>query len=529
MDNSTTLLDAQEGMGGEAGTTPREVREMNLQAAEMVGQVVRTTLGPLGLDKLLVDDDGMSIVTNSGASILKERVSHPIGDMIVQSAISQESEVEDGTTTTAIIASALLSEARDLLNQGLHPTSITVGFTKARRRSLDHLETLATPLDPDDEERLNHLAATSMTGKAVQGVDEYLADVVVEAVQRISDDRGVDTDNVRFMKSRGGRVEESHVLDGIVLNKDRARASMPISVEKTGVLLLEEAVTLSETEVATDYRVREFAEFDDTLTTEDRRLQDQVNKLAGLDVGAVVCAEEIDDPILRALAERDIYAVHRVTPEDIELLTRTTGTHTVPNFEAVSEADVGYAAAVFERNIEGEPKTIIEGGSEGTAATLVLKGVSRNLVDELARASRDALESVRVALDEERLLPGGAATETELARMLRGEARTENSRQQLAIEAYAGAFETIPMTLAENTGRSSLDTLLELRTHHAEGGANIGVSAPQGDCTDMIDAGVVEPFHVKRRVIENATDAANMILRIDGMLPRQSDFSEQPS
>lgn len=498
--------------------TQEQLRRFNIAAGTAVGELVRTTLGPQGMDKLLVDSGGMGIVTNNGASILRESIDHPVGDLIADIATTQEDEVGDGTTTTAIIAGQLLAEAETLLEQGVHPATITRGYTTASELALGVLEDRTISVDPQDEELLMNVARTAMTGRGAEDVGDLLASLVVEATRSVADDRGVDDENIQVIKITGGRIQDSHFLDGVVLEKDRIHPEMPLAVEDATVLLVDPNIEVSALDVENEATITEPDGFRQLVDREQAEMEALVEGLVDRGIDVVICKQHIGDLARKIMAREGIYAAQYVEEEELKRVARATGAAIVSDPRDVDPDDLGTAGQVTETDLDGELKTVVEDGGAAKAVSLLLRGASMNVLDELDRALEDGIAATAAVLEEGRVLPGGGAAETEVALALREAAPTTGTREALAIEAFAEAIEAIPRTLAENAGASSIDGLVEMKAAHDGGATNAGVDDLTGEPVDMLEAGILEPLVVKRRAIQHATDAAVTVLRVDDIL-----------
>ncbi|MES3516756.1 MAG: thermosome subunit alpha [Natronomonas sp.] len=500
-------------------TSGKDAQSMNITAGKAVAESVRTTLGPKGMDKMLVDSTGNVVVTNDGVTILKEMdIEHPAANMIVEVAETQEEEVGDGTTTSVVIAGELLSKAEDLLEQDIHATILAQGYRQAAAEAKEILEDIAIDVDADDTEYLQQIASTAMTGKGAENAKDHLAALVVDAVSAVADDDDIDTDNIKVEKVVGGSVDESELVEGVIVGKERVHENMPYAVEDADVALLDTAIEVKETEIDAEVNVTDPDQLQQFLDQEEKQLREMVDKLVDVGADVVFCQKGIDDMAQHYLAQEGILAVRRAKKSDMGALARATGGRVVSNIDDITEDDLGFAGSVSQRDIAGDEKIFVEDVDDAKAVTLILRGGTEHVVDEVERAVEDSLGVVRVTLEDGKVLPGGGAPETELALGLRDYADSVSGREQLAVEAFADAIDVIPRTLAENAGLDPIDSLVDLRSRHDDGETGAGLDAYTGDVIDMEAEGVVEPLRVKTQAIESATEAAVMILRIDDVI-----------
>ncbi|WP_435196975.1 thermosome subunit alpha [Natronomonas sp. EA1] len=500
-------------------TSGRDAQSMNITAGKAVAESVRTTLGPKGMDKMLVDNSGNVVVTNDGVTILKEMdIEHPAANMIVEVAETQEDEVGDGTTTSVVISGELLAKAEDLLEQDIHATILAQGYRQAAAKAKEILEEIAIDVEPDDEELLQKIAATAMTGKGAENAKDLLAGLVVDAVLAVADEDEIDTDNIKVEKVVGGSVDQSELVEGVIVGKERVHDNMPYFVEDANIALLDTAIEVKETEIDAEVNVTDPSQLQQFLDQEEKQLQEMVDQLKAVGADVVFCQKGIDDMAQHYLAKEGILAVRRAKKSDMKALARSTGGRIVSSVDDITEDDLGFAGSVAEKEIGGSTKIFVEDVEEARAVTLVLRGGTDHVVDEVERAVEDSLGVVRVTLEDGKVLPGGGAPETELALGLRDYADSVGGREQLAVEAFADAIDVIPRTLAENAGLDPIDSLVDLRQTHDSGNTTFGLDAYTGDVVDMEADGVVEPLRVKTQAIESATEAATMILRIDDVI-----------
>ncbi|MFB6071945.1 MAG: thermosome subunit alpha [Halobacterium sp.] len=500
-------------------TSGKDAQSMNITAGKAVAESARTTLGPKGMDKMLVDSTGEVVVTNDGVTILKEMdIEHPAANMIVEVAETQENEVGDGTTTSVVVAGELLSEAEDLLEQDIHATTLAQGYRQAAEKAREFLDEKAIDVSPKDTEELQKIASTAMTGKGAENAKDVLSDLVVKAVQSIADDGVVDTDNIKVEKVTGGAIENSELIEGVIVDKERVSENMPYAVEDAKIALVDDGLEVQETEIDTEVNVTDPDQLQEFLDQEEEQLKAMVDALEDAGANVVFVDGGIDDMAQHYLAKAGILAVRRTKSDDFTRLSRATGATPVSNVKEIEADDLGDAGSVAQRDIGGDERIFVEDVEEAKSVTLVLRGGTEHVVDEVERAIEDSLGVVRVTLEDGKVLPGGGAPETELAMELRDFADSVGGREQLAVEAFADALEVIPRTLAENAGHDPIDSLVDLRSQHDAGSTGAGLDAYTGDIIDMNEEGIVEPLRVKTQAIESATEAATMILRIDDVI-----------
>jgi len=500
----------------------KSAQEHNIAAARAVAESVRSTLGPKGMDKMLVNSLGDIVVTNDGVTILDEMdIDNPTAEMVVEVAETQEDEAGDGTTTAVAIAGELLKNAEELLEQDIHPTAIMRGFDMASEQAREEVEDIAIDVDRDDEEILRKVAETSMTGKGAEQHKDVLAGLIVDAAQAVTveaDDGSVVVDLafVDVETQTGRSAGESELLEGGVIDKDPVHEDMPTDFEDADVLLLDTALELDEAEVDTQVSVTDPSQLQTFLDQEEEELREMVDQIVDLGADVVLCQKGIDDMVQHYLAKEGILAVRRVKKSDIEFLTEVIDGAVVSDLESATAADLGSAS--FRRDADAE-LFYVEGTGEVThGVTLLLRGSTEHVVDELERGVEDALDVVTDTIISGQVLAGGGAPEVELAGRLRDYADGVSGREQLAVESFADAIELVPRVLAENAGLDSIDALVDLRAAHEGGDQRAGLNVFTGDVEDTFEAGVVEPAHVKRQAMASATEAANLVLKIDDII-----------
>ena len=497
-----------------------EARNSNFAAAKAVAAAVRSTLGPKGMDKMLIDGMGDITITNDGVTILKEMdIEHPAAKMMVEVAKTQDAEVGDGTTTSVVIAAELLKNAEGLLAQGVHPTVIAEGYRMAAVKSLVILDGFAITVKPTDTVILKKIAETALTGKNAEARKERLCDLIVKAVVSVTDPDGkADLAHINVEKKVGGSVDDSVLIEGMVIDKERAHPNMPRSVKDAQILLLNAALEFKKTEVNAKINISAPGQAQTFLDEEERMVHAMIDKVTRSGATVLFCQKGIDDVALHYLARAGILAVRRVKKSDCENLARATGATIVNSVDAITAKDLGTAGLVEEKKVSGDEMIYISKCKNPKAVSIILRGGTEHVVDELERAIHDALMVVSVVIEGKKIVAGGGAPETELSLRLREYAATVGGRVQLAIEAFAASMEIIPRALAENAGLDAINMLVDMRAEHEAGKKTFGVNAETGKPTDMLKAGVVEPLRVKTQAISSAAEAAVMILRIDDIV-----------
>ncbi|CAJ37133.1 thermosome subunit alpha [Methanocella arvoryzae] len=507
---------------GSTRTRGRDAQGMNLMAARAVAEAVRTTLGPKGMDKMLVDSLGDVVITNDGVTILKEMdIEHPAAKMIVEIAKTQDDEVGDGTTTAVVLAGELLKRSESLLDQDVHPTVIASGYRQAASKAREILNNLAFDVSLKDEALLKEFAITAMTGKGAEAVGEKLADIIVRAIKAVVDENGkVDVDDVKVEKKVGGTIGDSELIEGIVIDKERIHPNMPKTVKNAKIALLDTPMEIEKTEIDAKIEITSPDQLQSFLDQEEKMLKDMVEKIKKVGANVVFCQKGVDDLVQHYLAKNGIMAARRVKESDLKKLAKSTGARVSTSIDELSKDDLGTAGLVEERKIGDENMIFVEKCKNPKAVSIVLRGGTEHVVDELDRAVHDALRVVGVVVQDKKYVVGGGACEVELALRLKEFASTVGGREQLAIEAFAEAMEVIPRTLAENAGLDPIDTLVSLRSKHEGKGAlkTAGINVFTGEAVDMKKEKVVEPLRVKTQAVSGASEAAVMILRIDDVI-----------
>jgi thermosome len=498
----------------------QEAQNNNFAAARAVAAAVRSTLGPKGMDKMLIDSMGDITITNDGVTILKEMdIEHPAAKMMVEIAKTQDAEVGDGTTTAVVIAGELLKNAEGLLAQSVHPTVIAEGYRMAASKALVMLEAFAITVKPSDTAMLKKIAETALTGKNAEVSKDKLCDIIVKAITFVTDPDGtVDIAHISVEKKVGGSVDDTSLIEGMVIDKERAHPSMPKSVKNAKILLLNAALEFKKTEVNAKINISTPGQAQAFLDEEEHMVHTMVNKVVESGATVLFCQKGIDDVAQHYLAKAGILAFRRLKKSDIENLARATGANIVNSIDAITPKDLGNAGLVEERKVSGDELVYVSKCKDPKAVSIIVRGGTEHVVDELERAIHDALMVVSVVIEGKKIVAGGGAPETELSLQLRRYASQEGGRVQLAIEAFAAALEVIPRSLAENAGLDPIDMLVAIRAAHEAGKKNFGLDVFQGKPVDMLKAGVVEPLRVKTQAISSAAEAAVMILRIDDVI-----------
>jgi thermosome len=507
---------------GSKRTRGRDAQSNNIMAAKAVAEAVRTTLGPKGMDKMLVDSMGDVVITNDGATILKEMdIEHPAAKMIVEVAKTQDEQVGDGTTSAAVVAGELLKKAEDLIEQEIHPTIIASGYRLAAEKAVEVLNSLAMPVILSDRNLLISISETAMTGKAAEFAKKLLSKISVDAVTSIVDTNGkniIDKENINVVKKVGGKVEDSELIQGMIIDKERIHPNMPQKVKDAKIMLLNTAIELKDTEVDAEISITSPDQLQSFLDQEEQMLKKMIQKVIDSKANVVFCQKGIEDLGQHYLAKAGIFAVRRVKKSDMEKLARATGGKLITNLDEVAPEDLGYAGLVEEKKVGGDHMTFVTGCHNPKAVSILLRGGTEHVVESINSALEDSLRVVAVAIEDGKLVAGGGSPEVEVALRLQEYAATLEGREQLAVKAYAEALDVIPRTLAENAGLDPIDMLMELRSQHEKGVKTAGLNVFEGKVVDMWKDFVVEPLRVKTQVINAATESAVMILRIDDVI-----------
>lgn len=495
----------------------------NISAARAIADSVRSTLGPRGMDKMLVDSMGDVVITNDGVTILKEiDVEHPAAKMLVEVAKTQDEECGDGTTTAVILAGELLKKAEALIEQNVHPTVISGGYRAAAAKAREILEDVAIPVTADDKETLMDIARTAMISKSVSASRDLLADVAVKAVSAVAEKKDgkwfVDDDNIQIVKKQGGSMDDTKMIAGIIVDKEAVHPAMPKRVEKAKIALVDSALEVKKTEIDAKIEITDPSQLHAFLDEEENMLKKMVDFVRKSGANVLFCQKGIDDLAQHYLAKEKIYAVRRVKKSDMEKLAKATGANLVTKLDDLKADDLGDAALIEEKKIADDRMTFVTGCKNPKAVSVLIRGGTEHVVDEIDRSLHDAISVVSVAIEDGKLVTGGGSTASELALRLRDYAASVGGREQIAIDAFASAMEVVPTALSENAGLDPIDVLIEMRQAHKSGKKYAGINVFTGKVVDMRKERVLEPIRVGRQAIISATDAAVMILRIDDVI-----------
>jgi len=501
----------------------KDAQRNNIMAAKLVADLVRTSLGPRGLDKMLVDSLGDVTITNDGATILKEiDVQHPAAKMMVEIAKTIDNEVGDGTTSSVIFAGALLAKAEELLKKDVHSTVIVEGYNLAAEKAKQILNEMAKSVKPDDRETLLKIATTSMQSKLISEDSGIISKVVVDAVLKVATKKGekyaVDLDNIKVEKKTGGSIEDISLVSGIILDKEIVHSGMPTKIEKAKIALVNAALEVEKTEMSAEIRINDPSQMQMFLEEEQRMLKTMVDKLHDVGANVLLCQKGIDDIAQHYLAKNGILAVRRIKESDMTKLAKATGGRTTSNLEDLTEKDLGSADLVHQKKVESDKWVFVEGCRNPQAISLLIRGGSQRVVDEVDRSINDCLHVVKDVIEKPAIVAGGGAPEAYIASQLKEWADSFDGREQLAIKKYAEALEVIPLTIAENAGMDPIDTIATLRAKQATGRKWTGINAKEQKIADMLSLDIVEPVVVKEQIISSSTETACMILRIDDVI-----------
>ncbi|MDD5053809.1 MAG: thermosome subunit alpha [Candidatus Nanoarchaeia archaeon] len=507
--------------------TGRTAQKMNIAAGIAVAETVRTTLGPKGMDKMLVDSLGDIIITNDGVTILEEmQINHPAAKMLVEVSKTQDQEVGDGTTTAVVIAGELLKQAEQLLEKNIHPTIIVNGYRMASLKAQEILESLSEKIEINNKKILEKIAMTAMTGKSAEMAREKLAKILVEAIGSITESRDktvfIDRESLKIEKKTGGKIDDSELIKGIIIDKERIHPDMPRIVENAKILLLDQALEAKETDTDTQIRITSPEQLQAFMEQEERALKKMVEDVLKTGANVIFCEKGIEDSIQYMLSRKGIFASRRVKRSDMEKLAKATAGKIVNKIEEAEQKDLGFAGIVEQKKIGGEEMTFVEKCKHPKSVTILLRGGTEHVIDEIERAVIDAAgDVISVIKDGGKIIAGGGSAEMELSKQLMKYSNTLSGREQMAIKSYAMAMEVIPRTLAENAGIDALDVLTSLKTRHdTKDGKDFGLNVFTGKTTDMKSIGIIEPLKIKTQAISGATEATIMILRIDDVIAR---------
>lgn len=498
-------------------TMGRDAQRNNILAAKVVADIIKTTLGPRGMDKMLVDASGNIIVTNDGVTILEEmEIDHPAAKMMVEIAKTQESEVGDGTTTAALLAGKLLENAEKLLDRKIHPTVIVKGYQVASEKALQIANEIAQPLE--SRNILQQIAMTAMTGKGAEGNKERLGELIVSSVEQIAEGNNINPEDIKIQKIKGEGINESELIQGIVLDKERANVEMPAKVENAKILMVDFPIELRSPESETRISISTPEQLESFLASEERYIKEITDRIISSGANVLLCQKGIDDVAQYYLAKAGIFAARRIPKSDLEKIARATSGKIISNIKDISSELFGIAQTVEEVKQGDESLTYIKGCKNPRAVTIVIRGGTTHVLDEIERAIKDGLGDVIASVRSGKVVAGGGAVEIEIAKRLRSFARTQSGREQLAIEEFANSLESIPETLAENAGLDPIEIIAELKRRHEAGASNDGLNLFNNSIEDTTKGGIIEPLKVKTQAISSASEVAMMILRIDDVL-----------
>jgi thermosome len=509
---------------GSSRSRGKEARKNNITAARVIAEAITSTLGPRGMDKMLVSSIGDTTITNDGAAILDEiDVEHPAAKMMVEVAKTQDDMVGDGTTTAVILSGELLKKGEELLEQNIHPTIVVSGYRKAALKAIEVLNKISIDVDLDDKETLKKVATTSMGSKAVGPSREHFADIVIEAIKLIAEKRGnkwvADIDNIQIVKKEGKSLQDTKLVKGIILDKEVVHSGMPKYVKNANIALVDTALEVKKTEFDATVRIQDPSKMKAFLDQENNMLKEMVDKLASKGANVVICQKGIDDMAQHFLAKKGMLAIRRAKQSDMEKLSRATGGTIITNLADLNSKDLGYAKLVEERKIGDDRMVFAEGCKDPKSVSILIHAGLERMVDEAERAMHDALSVVADVVEKNKVVAGGGAAEAAVAKALRDYAIKIGGREQLAVESFAESMEIIPSTLAENAGLDKIDIMVELRAAHEKPkGQLMGVDVFTGKIVNMQKKGVIDPLSVKEQATKSAIESASMILRIDDVI-----------
>ena len=508
---------------GGSETKGKDAQKNNIAAAKIVAEIVHTSLGPRGMDKMLVDSLGDVTITNDGATILKEiDVQHPAAKMIVEIAKTVDNEVGDGTTSSVVFGGALLARAEDLLKKDVHSSTIIEGYQAASEKTLEIYSQLSKKIQPDDKASLIKIASTSMQSKLISEDSTILSKIVVDAILSITTKKGdkyfVDLENIKVEKKPGGSIDDTQIVKGIVLDKEIVHSGMPTRIESAKIALINSALEIEKTEMSAEIRITDPTQMQMFLEEENRMLKTMVDKLHDIGSNVLICQKGIDDIAQHYLSKHGIMAVRRVKESDMIKLAKATGGRVISNLDDLSENDLGHADLAQQKKVESDKWVFIEGCKHPQSVTMLIRGGSQRVIDEVDRSIHDSLMVVKDVIEKPEIVAGGGAPESFAASQLKDWADNFDGREQLAIKKYAEALEIIPLTIAENAGMDPIDTMATLRAKQNQGQKWTGIDAKNTKIADMMAINVVEPIAVKEQIIKSATEAACMILRIDDVI-----------
>ena len=501
----------------------KDAQQNNIAAAKLVSELVCSSLGPRGLDKMLVDSLGDVTITNDGATILKEiDVQHPAAKMMVEISKTVDNEVGDGTTSSVVFGGALLAKAEELLKKDVHSSTIVEGYQNAAEKTLEIYSELSKKITADDKESLLKIATTSMQSKLISEDSDILSKIVVDAILSIATKKGdnyaIDLENIKVEKKAGGSIQDTQIVKGIVLDKEIVHSGMPTKIEKARIALVNSALEIEKTEMSSEIRITDPTQMQMFLEEENRMLKNMVDKLHDIGANVLICQKGIDDIAQHYLAKHGIMAVRRVKESDMIKLSKATGGRVISNLDDLSDKDLGISDLAHQKKVESDKWVFIEGCKHPQSVTLLIRGGSQRVIDEVDRSIHDSLMVVKDVIEKPEIVAGGGAPESFAASQLKDWADNFDGREQLAIKKYAEALETIPLTIAENAGMDPIDTMANLRAKQNQGRKWTGIDARNTKIADMLSIDVVEPVAVKEQIVKSATEAACMILRIDDVI-----------
>jgi thermosome len=525
MNEKQPVIVLKEGTSREKG---KGARSRNVTAAVAISDAVKSTLGPRGMDKMLVDSMGDIVISNDGATLLEEiDIEHPAAKMIIEVAKSQDEECGDGTTSAVVLTGELLKSAGELLDNNIHPTVVTSGFKLAADKAIEVLKSNAISISSEDKDTLKKIAMTAMASKGAGESKDFLADLVVDAmtsiVEQVDGKNVVDIDNIQIKKQQGGTIEDTRSIKGVILDKERVHEEMPKSVKNAKIALINASLEVKKTEVDSKIQIHDPTQLKGFLNEEESMLRMMVEKIKKSDANVLIYQKGIDDLAQHYLVKNGIYAVRRVKKDDMEKIAKATGGKIVANLDDLSSNDLGNALNVEEKKYGDDELTFITDCENPKAVSILLRGGTEHIVDELERSLHDSLSVVKVALEDKKITVGGGAAATEIAMALRNYAPSVGGREQMAIEAFANAIEVIPKTLSENAGLDPIDIMLEIRNAHKKGKKYDGINVFTGKVEDMFKNNVIEPLRVGVQEIQAASEASTMILRIDDVIASKKE------
>ncbi len=518
--SSQPIIILKEGTERSRGS---DARNANIQAARIVAEAVKSSLGPKGMDKMLVDSFGDVTITNDGATMLKEMdVQHPAAKMMVEVSKTQDDEVGDGTTTVVVLTGELLGKAVELMSKKIHPTVIIDGYRDAQEQALKYLEEISIKVEPKDKASLKKVAVTSMASKLIAGYSDYLSDIAVDAILQVAEEKDdgyeADLDMVKIEKKPGGSLTDTTLIRGLVIDKEVVHSDMPKLVREAKIALLNASMEIEKTEFDSKIHIESPDEMQAYLDQEEQMLRDMVKKVKDAGISVLLCQKGIDDMVQHFMAREGILAARRLKKSDMEALAKATGAKVVTSVDDLTESDAGYAATVEEKKIGDEKMVFVEGCKNPKAVSVLIRGGTDRIVDEAERSIHDALCVIRDVVQDPKIVAGGGAPEIEVARKLRRYSEGLAGRERLAVSAFAEAMEVVPTTLAENAGMDPIDAISEMQSKHEKGEIWAGLNSLEGEVSDMATLDVYEPTQVKAQAIKSATEASTLLLKIDDVI-----------